>query len=71
MKTCGFPDRVLNVDWECIDAIRKRKRNLRRTRQFFELDVIQQLWFAKKGFYNSQEMKAFVDTFVKGNTEYI
>jgi hypothetical protein len=53
MKSYGFTSEKLNGDWDCIDNIRKRRRNFKIVHHFFGLDIIGQLWFSKNGFYTS------------------
>ena len=71
MEKCGFDQSLLNEQWDCIDRIRKRKRNFRMARKFFEIDTIRKLWFEKNGFFKSKEMKDFIRMYVKNNSEYL
>jgi hypothetical protein len=59
MESYGFAAEKLNEDWDCIDNIRKRRRNFKIAHHFFGLYVIRHLWFSKNGFYKSIEMKSY------------
>ena len=67
MKAYGFSGHTLTKDWEIIDQLRKRKRNIRKAKMFFKIDVIKKVWFFNQGFYYSRQMKEFVDTYVRDN----
>ena len=50
MMQHGFDLRQLDDSWRWADRMRKRKRNIKLTKNFLSLKVVEEIWFAKNGF---------------------
>ena len=58
MHLHGFDEEEYDTyEWEYLNKLRKRKRNIKLSKDFFGIPTIKRVWLGKTGFFYSEEMK--------------